>query len=71
MKSLTPKQYAKEVWGGCVTCKTVRNWIKKGRPLKGVDRIEMTPTGHYVLFLSDTPKTRAQTLLEQMKAKAA
>lgn len=71
MKSLTPNQYANEVWGGSVTGVTVRNWIKAGKKLKDVERVEITPTNHYVLFLSDEPQTKAQSLLEMMKAKAA
>lgn len=70
MKSLTPKQYAKEVWGGSITDKTVRNWINSGKSLKGVERVETTPTGHYVLFMADI-KTKAQTLVEMMRSKAA
>lgn len=71
MKSLTPKQYADEIWGGSVTGNTVRNWIKAGKQLKSVERIEVTPTGHYVLFLNDKPQTEADKLFAMMKAKAA
>ncbi|MEM7419912.1 MAG: hypothetical protein AAF364_09300 [Pseudomonadota bacterium] len=71
MKSLTPAQYAKEVWGGAVTDKTVRNWIKRGKKLKGVSYVETTPTNHYVLFMEEEVKSNVTELLEQMRAKAA
>lgn len=71
MKALTPSQYAQEVWGGTVTDKTVRNWIKRGKKMKGVSRVETTPTGHYVLFMEEQVTSNVESLLAQMRAKAA
>ncbi|QJR79661.1 hypothetical protein CA267_002025 [Alteromonas pelagimontana] len=71
MKALSPTEYAEEVWGGSVTDKTIRNWINKGIPLKGVDRVETTPTGRYVLFMKEEVKSNIDALFEQMKRKVA
>ena len=71
MRAMTPNQYAREVWGDTITSKTIRNWIKKGRKLKGVSRVETTPTGHYVLFMEEEVKSNVEHLLQQMRAKAA
>ncbi|MFW8589871.1 hypothetical protein ACOI22_03615 [Glaciecola sp. 2405UD65-10] len=66
---LTPNQYAKKFYEGGVTCATIRNWIKQGR--LPVDHVaERTPTGHYIIRVSDSPKTKAQSLAELMKKRA-
>lgn len=71
MNACTPKEYAENFYGGAVTNKTVRNWIKAGKKLKGVSRVETTPGGHYILFMEESAKSKAQLLFEQMKARAA
>lgn len=71
MLVLTANEYAESVWGGSVTSKTVRNWIKSGRKLKGVHHVETTPAGQYRLFMEETDKSNTMTLLEMMRAKAA
>lgn len=70
MKALKPAAYSKEVYGGSVTPKTIRNWIKAGKKLPGVKRVETTPAGHYVLFMEERAKSNAELIAEQMKAKA-
>lgn len=71
MIAITTVEYAESVWGGSITSKTVRNWIKAGRKLKGVHHVEVTPTGQYRLFMEEQQKSNTMTLLEMMRAKAA
>jgi len=71
MKAYTPTEYASAVWGDSVTSKTIRNWIKAGIKLKGASCVEITPTGHYVIFMQEDTKSNAMTLVDMMKAKAA
>lgn len=71
MQALKPSEYAEQILGGAVTDKTVRNWIKRGKKLKGVSYVETTPTNHYVLFMEEEVKSNVTELLEQMRAKAA
>lgn len=70
MKALKPSAYSKEVYGGSVTPKTIRNWINAGKKLPGVKRVETTPSGHYVLIMEEQEKSNAELLAEQMKARA-
>lgn len=70
MKSLSPNEYAEQVWHNRVTGKTIRNWIKKGVKLKGVDHVEKTPTNQYALFMKEPKKSKAQQLAEMLAAKA-
>lgn len=69
MKALTPQEYADEVWGGTVTSRTVRNWINAGRKLKGVSRVETTPTGRMAIFMEEDNQSNIQSLVDMMKAK--
>jgi hypothetical protein len=71
MITYTPVEYAETIYGGAVTSKTVRNWIKSGKKLKGVSYVETTPTGHYIIFMEEDAKSNAASLFEMMKAKAA
>lgn len=67
---LTPSQYAQKFYEGAVTCATIRNWINRGKlPVGHV--AEKTPTGHYIIRVNENQKTKAQTLVELMKSKAA
>lgn len=69
MKALTPQEYADEVWGGSVTSRTVRNWINAGKKLKGVSRVETTPTGRMAIFMEESNQSNVQSLVEMMRAK--
>lgn len=71
MKVYKPAEYAQEVWGGTVTSKTVINWIRDGKHLKGITRVEKTPTGRYRLFADEAPKSNVSKLVEQMRVRAA
>jgi archaellum component FlaF (FlaF/FlaG flagellin family) len=71
VKALTPNEYAQVVWGGTVTSKTVINWINSGKQLKNVSRVEITPTGRYVLFMEEQQNSNVQNLVEMLKSKAA
>lgn len=69
MKALTPQEYADEVWCGSVTSRTVRNWINAGKKLKGVSRVETTPTGRMAIFMEESNQSNVQSLVEMMRAK--
>ncbi|AZU97333.1 hypothetical protein [Alteromonas phage P24] len=69
MKALTPQEYADEVWGGAVTSRTVRNWINAGKKLKGVSRVETTPTGRMAIFMEEETQSNVQSLVDMMKAR--
>ena len=69
MKALTPQEYADEVWGGSVTSRTVRNWINAGKKLKGVSRVETTPTGRMAIFMEESNQANVQSLVDMMRAK--
>lgn len=69
MKALTPQEYADEVWGGSVTSRTVRNWINAGKKLKGVSRVETTPTGRMAIFMEESNQSDVQSLVDMMRAK--
>jgi len=69
VKALTPQEYADEVWGGSVTSRTVRNWINAGKKLKGVSRVETTPTGRMAIFMEETNQSNVQSLVDMMRAK--
>lgn len=71
MKALKPSEYAAQFYGGAYSSKTIRNWIKAGKQLQGVERVETTPTGHYLLHLKVETKSNVSLLVEAMKAKAA
>jgi len=67
---LTPSQYAKRFYGGSVTSATIRNWIK-AKKLPAGHAAETTPTGHYIIRIDEQVKSKAQTLVDMMKSKAA
>jgi hypothetical protein len=69
VKALTPQEYADEVWGGSVTSRTVRNWINAGKKLKGVSRVETTPTGRMAIFMEESNQSNVQSLVDMMRAK--
>lgn len=71
MQALKPSEYAEQILGGAVTGKTIRNWVKAGKKLPRVARVEMTPTGGYLLFIEHEEKSNVMSLVESMKARAA
>ncbi len=71
MKAIKPSEYAEQILGGAVTGKTIRNWIKAKKKLPKVDRVEITPTGGYLLFMEQEAQSNVMALVEGMKARAA
>lgn len=65
MKAYKPNDYAKVIYGGAVTGATVRNWIKNG---KIKHRVEQTPTGQYLIYVDDKPKSEVDTLIGMIRA---
>nr|WP_136252912.1 hypothetical protein [Ningiella ruwaisensis] len=65
MKYYKPNDYAKEIYGGAVSGATIRNWAKSGK-LK--HRVELTPTGQYLIFVDEQLTSEADKLLKMIKA---
>ncbi|GAB5379677.1 MAG: hypothetical protein Alis3KO_05680 [Aliiglaciecola sp.] len=69
-RAYTPAEYAAEIWNGAITCKTVRNWIRR-RKMPENTKIEITPTGQYKIFIHTGIKSGAvNDLLLMMRAGA-
>ncbi|TRY29770.1 hypothetical protein [Aliiglaciecola sp. M165] len=69
-KAYTPAEYAAEIWNGGITCKTVRNWIRRNT-MPANTTVEITPTGQYLIFVDTQKSGVVKNLFEMMKAAGA
>lgn len=74
MPMYTPSQFCREVLDDTVHPITIRRWCENGAIIgyKGVNRVEKTPTGRWIICTTDTvPQSKIDGLVKMMKEKAA
>ena len=66
----TPKEYAETFYHGKVTPRTVQNWIKANRLPEGT-KVDMTPTGYYLIIVEQQPQNNVDNLVALLESKVA